>query len=169
VKERKDPWMTMACDQPAVEEGIVPGAASPCSVSEQLKRIKTANDDQKTGVESSARRFLAGAPMRSTRRGRWHRRQDPREGSVLLRLDSQSGILNLISKGIIGPDQVWCGDPEPESVGSASDHHRSHGGRTAEKNAAGMPRAAAWAAWISDQPFKRLKCKTPAAMAGFLF
>src|SRR5471030_291256 len=53
VKERKDRVDdAMHATRAAVEEGIVPGGGvALLRASEQLKRIKTANDDQKTGVE----------------------------------------------------------------------------------------------------------------------
>ena len=52
------------------------------------------------------------------------------------------------------PDQGGsCGDPERGLGRGSADHHRSHGGRTAEEErraaAAACPRAAAWAAWTS--------------------
>src|SRR6266567_1469575 len=53
VKERKDRVDdAMHATRAAVEEGILPGGGvALLRASEQLKRIKTANDDQKTGVE----------------------------------------------------------------------------------------------------------------------
>ena len=53
VKERKDRVDdAMHATRAAVEEGIVPGGGvALLRATEQLKRIKTANDDQKTGVE----------------------------------------------------------------------------------------------------------------------
>src|SRR4030088_951880 len=53
VKERKDRVDdAMHATRAAVEEGIVPGGGvALLRASEQLKRIKTANDDQKTGVD----------------------------------------------------------------------------------------------------------------------
>src|SRR5229473_2303699 len=53
VKERKDRVDdAMHATRAAVEEGIVPGGGvALLRASEQLKRIKTKNDDQKTGVE----------------------------------------------------------------------------------------------------------------------
>src|ERR1035441_5963166 len=53
VKERKDRVDdALNATKAAVEEGIVPGGGTALLyASKQLKRIKTANDDQKTGVE----------------------------------------------------------------------------------------------------------------------
>src|SRR4030088_462109 len=53
VKERKDRVDdAMHATRAAVEEGILPGGGvALLRASEQLKRIKTANDDQKTGVD----------------------------------------------------------------------------------------------------------------------
>jgi chaperonin GroEL len=53
VKERTDRVNdAMHATRAAVEEGIVPGGGvALLRASEQLKRVKTANDDQKTGVE----------------------------------------------------------------------------------------------------------------------
>ena len=66
VKERKDRVDdAMHATRAAVEEGIVPGGGvALLRASEQLKRIKTANDDQKTGVEI-VRKALSGRPARS--------------------------------------------------------------------------------------------------------
>ena len=56
---------------------------------EVLKKLRVQNDDQKTGVEIVRKAAqLAGTPDRDQRgRGRLrHRRQNPRKGSICLRL-----------------------------------------------------------------------------------
>jgi len=79
--------------------------------SEQLKRIKTANDDQKTGRRRSSARRCPFRPARS-------RSMPAKNGSVIVGkilekdqysygFDSQTGeYVNLISKGIIDPTKV---------------------------------------------------------------
>jgi len=54
VKERKDRVDdAMHATRAAVEEGILPGGGRPrcCAPARPLKKIRTHNDDQKTGVE----------------------------------------------------------------------------------------------------------------------
>ena len=140
VKERKDRVDdAMHATRAAVEEGIVPGGGvALLRASEQLKRIKTANDDQKTGVEIVRKALsCAGPPDRDQRRRRRlrHRRQDPRERPVCLRLRlADRRIRRPGQEGHHRPDQGRsCGDPERSFGCGALDHHRSHGGRTAEE------------------------------------
>jgi chaperonin GroEL len=66
VKERKDRVDdALHATRAAVEEGIVPGGGvALLRASEQLKRIKTQNDDQKTGVEI-VRKALSAPAARS--------------------------------------------------------------------------------------------------------
>jgi len=67
----------------AVEEGVLPGGGvALLRASEALKKVRTANDDQKTGVDigaqgaaGSARQIATNGRVRTVR----HRRQDPRE------------------------------------------------------------------------------------------
>ena len=140
VKERKDRVDdAMHATRAAVEEGIVPGGGvALLRASEQLKRIKTANDDQKTGVEIVRKALsCAGPPDRDQRRRRRlrHRRQDPREGPVRLRL--RLADRRIRQPGLQGhhrPDQGGsCGDPERSVRCGSPDHHRSHDRRTAEE------------------------------------
>src|SRR6187402_927023 len=112
VKERKDRVDdAMHATRAAVEEGIVPGGGvALLRASEQLKRIKTANDDQKTGVEIVRKALSAPARQIAINAGE--------DGSVIVGkilekdqysygFDSQSGeYVNLISKGIIDPTKV---------------------------------------------------------------
>src|SRR5271155_5167684 len=112
VKERKDRVDdAMHATRAAVEEGIVPGGGvALLRASEQLKRIKTANDDQKTGVEIVRKALSWPARQIAINAGE--------DGSVIVGkilekdqypygFDSQSGeYVNLISKGIIDPTKV---------------------------------------------------------------
>ena len=73
------------------------------------------------------------------------------------------------------PDQGRaCGDPERSLGCGFADHHRSHGGRTAEEERRRRWRHASGRRHgrhgFLIQPFKQAQqCKTPAAMPGFLF
>ena len=112
VKERKDRVDdAMHATRAAVEEGIVPGGGvALLRASEQLKRIKTANDDQKTGVEIVRKALSAPARQIAINAGE--------DGSVIVGkilekdqynygFDSQTGEYgNLVSKGIIDPTKV---------------------------------------------------------------
>jgi len=112
VKERKDRVDdAMHATRAAVEEGIVPGGGvALLRASEQLKRIKTQNDDQKTGVEIVRKALSAPARQIAINAGE--------DGSVIVGkvlekeqysygFDSQSGeYVNMVSKGIIDPTKV---------------------------------------------------------------
>src|SRR5450830_1796764 len=112
VKERKDRVDdAMHATRAAVEEGIVPGGGvALLRASEQLKRIKTANDDQKTGVEIVRKALSWPARQIAINAGE--------DGSVIVGkilekdqysygFDSQTGeYVNLIAKGIIDPTKV---------------------------------------------------------------
>ena len=183
VKERKDRVDdAMHATRAAVEEGIVPGGGvALLRASEQLKRIKTENDDQKTGVEIVRKALsCAGPPDRDQRRRRrlGHRRQDPREGPVRLRLQlADRRIRQPGHQGHHRPDQGGsCGDPERSFGCGSADHHRSHDRRTAEEERSGGRRHAPGRrhgrhGLLSPASFasENTQCKTPAAMPGFLF
>src|ERR1043166_3141668 len=90
---------------------VVPGGGvALLRASEQLKRIKTANDDQKTGVEIVRKALSAPARQIAINAGE--------DGSVIVGkilekeqynygFDSQTGEYgNLVSKGIIDPTKV---------------------------------------------------------------
>jgi chaperonin GroEL len=112
VKERKDRVDdAMHATRAAVEEGILPGGGvALLRAAEALKKIRTHNDDQKTGVEI-VRRALS-----------WPARQivinAGEDGSIVVGkilekdtyaygYDAQAGEYgNLISKGIIDPTKV---------------------------------------------------------------
>src|SRR3974390_2978695 len=112
VKERKDRVDdAMHATRAAVEEGIVPGGGvALLRAVEALKRVRTHNDDQKTGVDI-VRKALS-----------WPARQiainSGEDGSVIVGkmmekdqysfgFDAQTGeYVNLVSKGIIDPTKV---------------------------------------------------------------
>jgi chaperonin GroEL len=112
VKERKDPLDdAMHATRAAVEEGILPGGGvALLRASEVLKKVRTQNDDQKTGVDI-VRKALS-----------WPARQivinAGEDGSVIVGkilekdqysygFDVQTGEYgNLVSKGIIDPTKV---------------------------------------------------------------
>src|SRR3954465_3484631 len=112
VKERKDRVDdAMHATKAAVEEGIVPGGGvALLRASEALKKVRTQNDDQKTGVEI-VRKALS-----------WPARQiainSGEDGSIIVGkilekdqysygFDAQnSEYVNMVSKGIIDPTKV---------------------------------------------------------------
>src|SRR5881397_1322898 len=112
VKERKDRVDdAMHATRAAVEEGILPGGGvALLRASEVLKKVRTQNDDQKTGVEI-VRKALS-----------WPARQiainSGEDGSIIVGkilekdqysygFDAQNGeYVNLVSKGIIDPTKV---------------------------------------------------------------
>ncbi|MGC1532262.1 MAG: chaperonin GroEL, partial [Bradyrhizobium sp.] len=112
VKERKDRVDdAMHATRAAVEEGIVPGGGvALLRASEQLKKIRTQNDDQKTGVEIVRKALSWPARQIAINAGE--------DGSVIVGkilekdqyafgFDSQTGeYVNLVSKGIIDPTKV---------------------------------------------------------------
>ncbi|MDR6663385.1 chaperonin GroEL [Tardiphaga sp. 215_C5_N2_1] len=112
VKERKDRVDdAMHATRAAVEEGIVPGGGvALLRASEQLKKIKTANDDQKTGVEIVRKALSAPARQIAINAGE--------DGSVIVGkvletatysygFDSQTGTYgDMLKKGIIDPTKV---------------------------------------------------------------
>ena len=112
VKERKDRVDdAMHATRAAVEEGIVPGGGvALLRASEQLKNIKTKNDDQKTGVEIVRKALSAPARQIAVNAGE--------DGSVIVGkvletatyaygFDSQSGTYgDMLKKGIIDPTKV---------------------------------------------------------------
>jgi chaperonin GroEL len=112
VKERKDRVDdAMHATRAAVEEGILPGGGvALLRAGEVLKKLRVANDDQKTGVDI-VRKALS-----------WPARQiainSGEDGSVVVGkilendqyaygFDAQKGeYVNLVSKGIIDPTKV---------------------------------------------------------------
>ncbi|HEY2227087.1 MAG TPA: chaperonin GroEL [Xanthobacteraceae bacterium] len=112
VKERKDRVDdAMHATRAAVEEGILPGGGiALLRASEVLKKIRTQNDDQKTGVEIVRKALSAPARQIAINAGD--------DGSVVVGkilekeqyaygYDAQNGeYANLMSKGIIDPTKV---------------------------------------------------------------
>src|SRR6186713_428506 len=112
VKERKDRVDdAMHATRAAVEEGIVPGGGvALLRATDALKKIRTQNDDQKTGVEIVRRALSTPARQIAINAGE--------DGSVIVGkilekdqyaygFDSQNGeYTNLVTKGIIDPTKV---------------------------------------------------------------
>jgi chaperonin GroEL len=112
VKERKDRVEdAMHATRAAVEEGILPGGGvALLRASEQLKGLRTKNDDQKTGVEIVRKALSWPARQIAINAGE--------DGSVIVGkilekdqynwgYDAQAGEYgNLVSKGVIDPAKV---------------------------------------------------------------
>jgi chaperonin GroEL len=112
VKERKDRVDdAMHATRAAVEEGILPGGGvALLRASEVLKKVRTHNDDQKTGVEIVRKAISWPARQIAINAGE--------DGAVVVGkilekdtyaygYDAQSGeYVNMVSKGIIDPTKV---------------------------------------------------------------
>ncbi|HZC54537.1 MAG TPA: chaperonin GroEL [Xanthobacteraceae bacterium] len=112
VKERKDRVDdAMHATRAAVEEGILPGGGvALLRATETLKRIRTHNDDQKTGVEIVRKALQTPARLIATNAGE--------DGSVIVGkilendsygfgFDAQNGeYVDMVKKGIIDPTKV---------------------------------------------------------------
>jgi chaperonin GroEL len=112
VKERKDRVDdAVHATRAAVEEGILPGGGvALLRASEALKKLRTQNDDQKTGVEIVRRALSWPARQIALNAGE--------DGSIVVGkilekdtyaygFDAQSGeYVNMMSKGIIDPTKV---------------------------------------------------------------
>jgi chaperonin GroEL len=112
VKERKDRVDdAMHATRAAVEEGILPGGGvALLRASESLKKVRTSNDDQRTGVEIVRKALSWPARQIAINAGE--------DGSVIVGkilekdqyafgFDAQSGEYgNMVSKGIIDPTKV---------------------------------------------------------------
>ena len=112
VKERKDRVDdAMHATRAAVEEGILPGGGvALLRASEVLKKIRTGNDDQKTGIEIVRKALSSPARQIAINAGE--------DGSVIVGkilekdqygfgFDAQTGeYANLVQKGIIDPTKV---------------------------------------------------------------
>ncbi len=112
VKERKDRVDdAMHATRAAVEEGILPGGGvALLRATESLKRIRTSNDDQKTGVEIVRKALQAPARQIASNAGE--------DGSVIIGkilendtygygFDAQNAeYVDLVKKGIIDPTKV---------------------------------------------------------------
>jgi chaperonin GroEL len=112
VKERKDRVDdAMHATRAAVEEGVLPGGGvALLRATETLKRVRTANDDQKTGVDIVRKALSWPARQIALNAGE--------DGSVVVGkildkeqynfgFDAQNGEYgNLMTKGIIDPTKV---------------------------------------------------------------
>jgi chaperonin GroEL len=112
VKERKDRVDdALHATRAAVEEGILPGGGvALLRASETLNRVRSANDDQKTGVEIVRKALSSPTRQIAANAGE--------DGSVIVGKilekdtytygwDAQSGeYVNMMSKGIIDPAKV---------------------------------------------------------------
>jgi chaperonin GroEL len=112
VKERKDRVDdAMHATRAAVEEGVLPGGGvALLRATEHLKKVRTSNDDQKTGVEIVRKALQAPARQIATNAGE--------DGSVIVGkilensnysfgFDAQSGeYVDMVKKGIIDPTKV---------------------------------------------------------------
>jgi chaperonin GroEL len=101
----------MHATRAAVEEGILPGGGvALLRAAEALKKVKTANDDQKTGVEIVRKAIQTPARQIATNAGE--------DGSVIVGkivekdqysygFDAQNGeYVDMMRKGIIDPTKV---------------------------------------------------------------
>jgi chaperonin GroEL len=101
----------MHATRAAVEEGILPGGGvALLRATEALKKIKTANDDQKTGVEIVRKAIQSPARQIALNAGE--------DGSIIVGkilenstysfgFDAQSGeYVDMLKKGIIDPTKV---------------------------------------------------------------
>ena len=112
VKERKDRVDdAMHATRAAVEEGILPGGGvALLRAIEALKKVRTTNDDQKTGVDIVRRALSTPARQIAINAGE--------DGSIIVGkiqekdqyafgFDAQKGeYVNMLSKGIIDPTKV---------------------------------------------------------------
>src|ERR1700749_3827103 len=112
VKERKDRVDdAMHATRAAVEEGVLPGGGvALLRASEALKKVRTQNDDQKTGVEIVRKALQAPARQIASNAGE--------DGSVIVGkilenhnysfgFDAQGGdYVDMVKKGIIDPTKV---------------------------------------------------------------
>ncbi len=112
VKERKDRVDdAMHATRAAVEEGVLPGGGvALLRATEMLKKVRTHNDDQKTGVEIVRKALQAPARQIATNAGE--------DGSVIVGkilendnygfgFDAQTGdYVDMVKKGIIDPTKV---------------------------------------------------------------
>ena len=112
VKERKDRVDdAMHATRAAVEEGVLPGGGvALLRATEMLKKVRTHNDDQKTGVEIVRKALQSPARQIATNAGE--------DGSVIVGkilensnygfgFDAQTGeYVDMVKKGIIDPTKV---------------------------------------------------------------
>ena len=151
VKERKDRVDdAMHATRAAVEEGVLPGGGvALLRATEMLKKVRTHNDDQKTGVEIVRKALQAPARQIATNAGE--------DGSVIVGkilendnygfgFDAQTGdYVDMVKKGIIDPTKVVRQASAGRFLGRRfAHHHRGDGGRTAEEEGQHAVNAARW-------------------------
>ena len=120
--------------------------AWPCSHTESARRLNTANDDQKVGVNIVRRALQAPARQIAENAGE--------DGAVIVGkiLDKEDYAFgfnaatgeygNLVKQGVIDPAKVVrTALQDAASVAGLLDHHRGDGGREAEEEGA---RHASW-------------------------
>ena len=174
VKERKDRVDdAMHATRAAVEEGILPGGGvALLRATEALKKLRTANDDQKTGVEIVRKAIQTPARQIAHQCGRGrldHRRQDPGEGSVRLRLRrADRRVRQPGAEGHHRPDQGRArGDAERGVDRGPADHHRGDGRRSAEEEPARpCRRCRAAAGWTSNPRRRQREMRRPGRNPG---
>jgi chaperonin GroEL len=153
VKERKDRVDdAMHATRAAVEEGILPGGGvALLRASEGLKKVRTQNDDQKTGVEIVRKALSWPARQIAINAGE--------DGSVIVGkiiekdqysygFDAQNGESSISSPRASSTQPRLCGPRCRMQLRSpASDHHGSHGRRKAEEGKWGPRHAWRWYGW----------------------
>ena len=182
VKERKDRVDdAMHATRAAVEEGIVPGGGvALLRASEQLKRIKTAERRPEDRRRDRAQGAVARRPARSrstpaktapSSSARSSRRTSTRTASTRRTANTATSSPRASStRPRWSAPRSRTRPPSPALLITTE----AMVAEVPKKNAAAAPpcpRAAAWAAWTSkihDASGESTKCKTPAAMPGFL-
>ena len=151
VKERKDRVDdAMHATRAAVEEGVLPGGGvALLRATEMLKKVRTHNDDQKTGVEIVRKALQNSGPAdrdQCRRRRLGDRRQDPRELELRLRFRRPDRrIRRHGEKGHHRSDQGRAPGVAGRFLGrGVAHHHRGDGGRTAEEEGQYAVNAARW-------------------------
>ena len=160
VKERKDRVDdAMHATRAAVEEGILPGGGvALLRAGEVLKKVRTHNDDQKTGVEIVRKAISWPARQIAINAGE--------DGSIVVGkilekdtyaygFDAQAGEYgNLISKGIIDPTKVVRAALQgAASIAGLLITTEAMVPEVQKKQGPAMPGggAAGWAAWTSKR------------------
>ena len=150
VKERKDRVDdAMHATRAAVEEGILPGGGvALLRATEVLKKVRTHNDDQKTGVEIVRKALQAPARQIATNAGE--------DGSVIVGkilenatygygFDAQNGeYVDMVKKGIIDPTKVVRQALAGRVLGRRPAHHHRGDGRRAAEEEGRSVHAAGW-------------------------
>ena len=175
VKERKDRVDdAMHATRAAVEEGILPGGGvALLRASEALKKIRTQNDDQKTGVEIVRKALSAPARQIALNAGD--------DGSVVVGkilekdqynygFDAQTGEYgNLVSKGIIDPTKVVrAALQDAASIAGLLITTEAMVAELPKKQSPASGRCRPAAAWTSDRAIRTQNGEGPGAIPGLL-